>query len=129
MIAAGTYDWTDDAITADRFPVVGTGTKQFRTKLFAPRRYISSEDAVAAIKAENFTPADHVHGLAYGATFPDEQRNNPIACLGSYAQVDGDRYVLCLGRFDAERSLDLFGWSGDWFVYWRFLAVQEVSGT
>jgi len=127
MIAAGKYDWTNPDITAARFPVVGTGTKRYRTKLFDFGRRISSEDAVSAMKAENFTPADHAHGLAYGAAYPGEQRRNPIACLGSCAQVYGYRSVVCLSRGVAERLLNLHGWSGDWGGFWRFLAVQEVS--
>jgi len=128
MIAAGHYDWVNPNITAAKFPIVGTGTKQFRTKLFSFGLRISSEDAVAAMKAENFAPGDHVHGLAYGAAFPDKQLKNPIACLGSSARVRSFRFVVCLDRSDGERRLCLSGWDGDWSGYWRFLAVQEVSG-
>jgi hypothetical protein len=67
MIAGGKYDWVNPNITAERFPVEETGRKQFRAKLFHFDRYISSDDAVAAMKAENFLPATHVHGLAFGA--------------------------------------------------------------
>src|ERR1019366_4035009 len=80
MIAAGKYDWKNDAITAARFPVEGTGVKKFRTKLFDFGRNISSQDAVAAMKQENFTPGNHVRGLAFGATFPEDQLKNPIVC-------------------------------------------------
>lgn len=47
MIAAGKCDWKDDAITARKFPIEGTGIKTFRNKLFHFDRSISSEDAVA----------------------------------------------------------------------------------
>jgi len=123
MIAAGKYDWVNPDITAERFPVEGTGKKTFRTKLFAFGRYISSDDAVAAMKEEGFTPATHVHGLAFGAAFPEKQRKYPIACLGSSAQVHGDRYVVCLNGNDDERFLGL----SDWGVCWRYLGVREVS--
>lgn len=129
MIAAGKYDWANSDITAKKFPVEGSGTKNFRNKLFHFGRNTSSEDAVAAMKSENFTPASHVHGLAFGATFPDEQRKYPIACLGSSAQVDFGRHVVCLDRYDALRYLRLGGWDGAWDDDWRFLAVQEVSDT
>jgi hypothetical protein len=129
MIAAGKYDWKNDAITANRFPVEGTGVKTFRNKLFHFGRNISSEDAVTVMEKEKFTPATHVHGLAFGATFPDEQRKYPIACLGSSAQVNGRRLVVYLDGHDAERYLSLFVWDDDWYGYWRFLGVQEVSDT
>ncbi len=128
MIAAGKYDWVNDDIMAERFPIVGTGRKTFRTKLFDFGRNVSSEDSVAAMKAENFMPGDHVHGLAYGAAFPEEQRKHPIACLGSSARVAGDRDVVCLYGGDARRSLDLRDWDDGWNDEWRFLGVQEVSG-
>jgi hypothetical protein len=128
MIAAGKYDWKNDAITADRFPIEGAGIKKFRTKPFELDRDISLEDAVAAIKNENFTPANHAHGLAFGATFPEDQRTYSIASLDSSAWVRGLRLVVCLYGNDAERGLGLRGWYGVGGLRWRFLAVQEVSG-
>jgi hypothetical protein len=127
MIAAGRYDWVNSNITAKKFPVEGTGTRTFRTRLFHFGSNISSEDAVAAMEKESFTPATHIHGLAFGATFPDEQRKYPIACLGSSARVDFRRYVVGLGRSGAKRALHLCYWYGGWRGGWRFLAVQEVS--
>ena len=82
MIAAGKYDWTNPNITARKFPIEGSGIKKFRNKLFHFGRDLSSKDAVTAIKRDGFEPATHVHGLAYGAAFPDKQRKYPIACLG-----------------------------------------------
>lgn len=127
MIAAGKYDSINSNITGVTFPVEGTGTKNFRNRLFYFGRYISSEDAVAAMKKEGFEPATQVHGLAFGAAVPDEQGKYPIACLGSSAEVDGRRVVVYLGMCNAERCLDLYYWAIGWRGYWRFLAVQEVS--
>jgi hypothetical protein len=129
MIAAGKYDWADPEITAEKFPVEGEGSKKLRTKLFHFGLNISSEDAVAAMKKDNFTPGDHVLALAYGAAFPEEQRKYPIACLGSTAQVRGRRNVVCLHWRGAGRDLRLSYWGDDWGGYWRFLGVQEVSDT
>jgi hypothetical protein len=129
MIAAGKYDWVKLSITADKFPVEGTGIKKFRNKLFRFGRYISSEAAVAAMQKEKFTPATHVHGLAFGATFPDTQRKFPIACLGSFVRVFGFRSVVCLHGVGDQRHLHLYDWDGVWYDVWRFLAVQEVSET
>jgi hypothetical protein len=127
MIAAGKYDWVNSDITVDRFPVGGTGTKKFRTRLFNFSRNFSLENAPEAMKREGFTPASHVHGLAFGAMFPDEQRKYPIACLGSSAQVDGSLYVVSLSNLIIARDLNLCDWDGGWDGYWRFLGVQEVS--
>jgi hypothetical protein len=129
MIAAGKYDWVNPGITPGKFPIEGTGKKTFRTKLFDFGRPISPDDAAAAMKREDFTPATHVQGLAFGATFPEEQRNYRIACLGSSAKVRGNRRVVYLAGEGDERSLNLYDWHGYWLGYWRFLGVQEVSDT
>jgi hypothetical protein len=126
MIAAGKYNQVNTGIAPDNFPVDGTGTKTFRARLFHFDRYICSEVAAAAMKRDNFMPASHVHGLAFAAAFPDEQRKYPIACLGSSARVNGYR-VVCLGRVGAGRYLSLFDWDGSWDRGWHFLGVQEVS--
>jgi hypothetical protein len=129
MIAVGKYDSVNPAITPERFPVEGTGTKKFRTRLFHFGGNISSQGAITAMQNENITPATHVHGLAFGATFREEQRTYPIACLGSSARVGIGRGVVYLhGRGDV-RDLDLFSWLGDWSGRWRFLGVQEVCAT
>jgi hypothetical protein len=127
MIAAGKYDWVSPNITAGRFPVKGTGTKRFRAKLFNFGRFISSEGALAAIEHEGFTPGSHVHGLAFGAAFPEEQRKYPIACLGSSAQVLDGRVVVYLGMVGDKRGLHLTNWNDGWNDQWRVLGVQEVS--
>jgi hypothetical protein len=130
MIAAGKYDWVNPDITADRFPIeTTTSTKKHRTKLFHFDRPIISEAAVAEMMNEHFTPATHVHGLAFGAAFPEEQHKYPIACLGSSARVGGHRGVVCLDRRGGQRFLDLYDWLDDWENIWRFLAVQEISDT
>jgi hypothetical protein len=128
MIAAGKYDWVDSGIAPAKFPVAGKGIIRFKPKLFHFSRYISSEDAVAAIEKEKFLPAKHEHGCAFGAANPDEQRKYPIACLGSSARVSAVLRVVCLGRGDAKRYLSLSYLRGDWDDPWRFLGVQEVSG-
>ena len=129
LIAAGNYYWADAQITAHKFPVSGVGTKTLRVKLFHFGRDISSDDAVAAMKEGGFEPATHVHGLAFGAAFPDEQRKYPIACLGSSAWLVSCRCVMCLDRDAAERVLCLESCGGEWSGRWRFLGIQEVSAT
>jgi hypothetical protein len=96
--------------------------------LFSFGARISSENAVAAMKSDNYFPGGHDHGLAFGAANPDEQRKYPIACLGSSVRVLGRRFVVYLDGGGAKRFLDLKGWDSYWPDDWRFLAVQEASG-
>jgi hypothetical protein len=127
MIAAGKYNWKNIYIKAKKFPVQGEGVVQYQAKLFRFDRYISSEHAVAAIKASHrktrWEPAKIEHLLAYGAKNPEEQRQYPIVGLGSVAEVHGSRRVPFL---DAERGLSLDWWDGGWDGDFRFLAVRKL---
>ena len=53
MMADGSYDWVNPAITPRGFPITAVGIVQFETKVFHFNRYISSEDAVEAITADD----------------------------------------------------------------------------
>jgi hypothetical protein len=86
MIAAGRYDYANSNITAEKFPVEGTGTKQSRARLFHFGRFISSEDAVAAITKENFMPADHVHGLCVRSSIPRGTAQAPH-CMSRFVRA------------------------------------------
>jgi hypothetical protein len=46
MMADGSFDWVNPAITPKGFPITAVGIVQFETKVFHFNRYISSEDAV-----------------------------------------------------------------------------------
>lgn len=131
MIAAGRFDWVNNDITRKRFPIKGTGVVEMETRVFHFDRYLSSEDAVAAIKADDkanpWEPAPIEALLAYAAKHPDEQRQYPIIGLGSVAKVGGRRFVLYLTRDGARRDLLLFWWGGDWLGDCRCLAVRKLS--
>jgi hypothetical protein len=132
MIAAGKYDWKNSHITARNFPVEGTGIVQFETKVFHSGRVISSEDAVAAIKADDSgnpcEPAGIEHLLVFGSTYPAEQCRYPIVALSSVTRVLDRHYrgVPFLRGNYAERYLDLTWDRVDWFRHFRFLAVRKL---
>lgn len=131
MITVGNYDWKNGDITSARFPIAGEGQAEFEDTLFHFDRSISSEDAIKEIVAADtknpWTPAKTENTLAYGAKNPEEQRKYPIIGLGSLAEVDGHRRVLCLGKGGSERYLVLLWFDGDWLAGCRFLAVRKVS--
>ena len=114
MIAAGRYDWIDDDITAERFPVKGEGVAEFETKLF---RFdvVSSGNAIKEIEAQGWQAAGIEHLLSFGAANPDEQRKYPIVALGSIGRGRwrSPRAVSRRGRFEARPQPALVGrWLG-----------------
>lgn len=131
MTAAGRYDWVNDDITPERFPIVGNGVVEYEAKLFHFGRYISSEAADEEIKtADKQNPWESAKIgclLAFGAASPDMQRKFPIVSLGSSCLIHGDRIVPLLWKYASERLLNLHWWGIDWRDDYRFLAVRKIS--
>jgi hypothetical protein len=137
MIAAGKYGGVNPHFTAANFPVEGTGIKKFRTKLFPFGPRVSPIEVERLIRSESFEPvagapftfwepATHVHGLAFGATFPGRQCEYPIYCLGSSALLITRDFYMYLGSTRAKRYLNLDSRDGLWPDNLRYLGVQEV---
>lgn len=124
MIAAGRYDWRNEDITAARFPIIGTGMVTVDAKLFHFGKDMSSDAVERELKAAGYRAATIAELLAFGATFPEVQRQFPVVALGSVGSVSGDRRVPCLRRWFVERNLDLRWRDDDWRGDYRFLAVR-----
>src|SRR3989344_7150825 len=130
MIAAGCYDWVNHDIAAER-RVNGGGIREFECRLFHFNRAMTSEDVVREIEmadCENpWSSGTIEHELAFGATFPEEQRKHPILALGSSCRIFGSRDIPCLDEDDSGRGLTLRWWASDWRGICRFLAVRKLS--
>ena len=133
MVAAGKYDWKNDDIIAKQFSVAGDGRIECEARLFHFERSIAAEDPERAIREAvpvgQWEPAKIEHLLAFGARYPDEQRKNPIVCLGSVSnsEVFGRRHVPYLYRRVLGRSLHLDWYSNGWHSFYRFLAVRNKT--
>ena len=126
MIGAGKYDWVNFDITAEHFPITGTGKAEVNLVLVHFNRAMSTNEVLDDFKKRGLRPAKIEELLALGERYPDLQREFPIVALGSaFENPRGRRYCPFLWRVGAERGLDLRllerGWSGSF----RFLAVLE----
>lgn len=128
MIKAGKYDWVNDDITAEHFPITGSGKVEVSFELVHLNKSTSSEEILLHMEKNNLRPATLAELLAFGAKYPEKQREFPIIALGSsWVYRDGDRCVPYLGRYDSKRRLVL-GWFGSgWYDCWRFLTVRKAS--
>lgn len=133
MIAAGRFDWLNNDINSDQFPVKGEGRAGYEARLFHFDDNISSEEVVAKIKgadpANPWEPARIEHLLAFGTKYPEEQRKHPIVALGSVGNATffGKRNVPYLYRRVTGRSLHLDWWSTEWHPFYQFLAVRKKN--
>lgn len=125
MIQLGKYDWASGCITAERFPLTGEGKWEVEYELGHLNQNISSKDAVAEIKKRGLEPAETEELLAFGAKYPELQRQFPIVALGSVTDGDGERGRACLCRRGVMRDLDLYYCDDGWLACFRFLAVKS----
>lgn len=128
MIKAGQYDWVNNGITSDHFPITGSGQKEKEITLFHFNRGISSDNAVVEMEEAGYRPALVEELLALGAAEKELQKQFPINALGSLWQPpDGRRFVPSLDWGSGGRGLSLGWFEGDWVGSWRFAAVRNAS--
>ena len=137
-ISVGKYDKVNEHFTESNFPHDPTSVGVWEWRIFDFGRFISSENAAAAMIAGGWDPAKLEYVLSFGEQYPDEQRKYPIDGLGSSCSLNGARHVPRLWGNCTERGLSLRDWREDakrslydWGHndqdnYRRFLAVRKV---
>ncbi len=125
-VKAGKYDWTNNNITSKNFPSKRKGTTEAEIVFVHFNREIESDDVLRELDKQGLRPAELPEGLAFGAKYPDIQREFPVVILGSVWRAPyGRRYCACLGGGGSRRYLFLawldYGWDGSC----RFAAVRK----
>lgn len=122
LVASGKYDWHSASITDKHFPQEREGAEEVMVELVHFDRDISFDDVLKELDKRSQRAANPAELLAFGAKYPEVQREFPIVALGQHRQrsVDG-RGVVCLGRLVDERCAYLDwvdrGWRrGCWFA-------------
>lgn len=87
MIALGHYKSVDSDILPFNFPIVGTGLVDVNLAIFLFDRRISSVEVITEMDRENCDPTKIEHLLAFGAKYPEIQKQFPISALGSIWQI------------------------------------------
>ncbi|MEX2209727.1 MAG: hypothetical protein WD846_02450 [Patescibacteria group bacterium] len=126
MVEAGHYDYANDNITADNFPIEGSGSAECEGVLVHLDRYASTTEVEAEIAKRGLRPATIEELLAFGEAYPEVQREFPVVELGSsWVDSSGDRLVAYLWSYSDGRDLRLDWYGRDWDSYDRFLAVRK----
>lgn len=126
LVATGNYDWKNDDITDKHFPQEKVGAEDVEIELVHLDRDISTDDALAELDKRGLRPANPAELLAFGATFPEVQREFPVIALGQFwRNPHGLRDVVCLGGHGCGRDAHL-GWiDGGWNRRCRFAGVRK----
>jgi hypothetical protein len=128
MIKAGDYGWFNDDITEKHFPLQGAGQYEVEMELVHLNRNVTTKEVLEHLNNLGLEPAKIEHLLAFGAAYPELQRQFPIVALGSsFVGGGGVRFYPCLSSGGDRRELSL-GWDVDdshWDDDCRFLAVRK----
>lgn len=128
-IARGRFYWVNSDINEKNFPRVLCDS-EYTLETVHPGKDMSTDEVLEYIEdlGPEFESAD-VHDLAdYGADHPEEQRQYPIAELGSgWMRQDGFRFVAALDGSGDERGLRLVYCDDGWLDGYRFLVRRKKS--
>ncbi len=127
MVDAGRYDWVHSDVTQEHFPIEGEGTQEVDLVLVHLNKWVGTEDAEDEINKQSLRLADIVELLAFGAKYPDIQKQFSIVALRSvWMRLCTCRYMPFLDKYSNGRlrSLPLYWCERDWCDTWRFLAAR-----
>ena len=129
MIKAGKYDWTNDNIVQMNFPHdKSRGIEEITIELIKYDADMESHDVITDLDSRGLRPATIEELCAFGASYPDVQRQFPMVALGSpWAYRYGNREVPVLITSGSARILDLDWWSNRWLAPYRFAAVRKAA--
>ncbi len=125
-IKAGKYDWSNSDINSKNFPSDRKGTAEVAIELVQFGRYMESDEVLAELDKQGLRPATLPELLAFGAKYPDKQREFPIVALGSVWRYRGGyRDVAYLYSYAGDRYLNLSWLGSRWGASYRFAAVRK----
>jgi hypothetical protein len=125
-VEAGMYQGVHSAITSQNFPSTRHGQAQLEIILVRYGRRMTSEEVLCELEKEALRPAELPEFLAFGAEYPEIQRQFSVVGLGSvWRDKKGYRNVPCLYEASEARYLDLHWWDDGWYSYSRFAAIRK----
>lgn len=125
-VRAGHYDCSNPDITSCHFPSSRKGMAEQKIVLVHFNREIGSDEAIRELDKQGLRSAELPELLAFGAKYPDVQREFPVVALGSVWQSpDGNRNCASLHRLSDERALSLHWLALGWGSHCRFAALSK----
>lgn len=126
MIKAGGYDYIDNDITAEHFPVEGEGEQKKTIILLHFNKIMTSDEVMAEMDKQGFRPAKIEDLLVLGKTEPELQRQFLIVALGSvWRDLHNGRHVSYLHWSGLGRYLNCHWFEDGWSASNRFVALRK----
>jgi len=125
-VDAGNYAGVNSSITSQNFPSTRHGQAEVDIILVRFDRRMTSEEVLNGLDKDGLRAAELPEFLAFGAQYPELQRQFSIVGLGSvWKDRKGYRNVPCLYEASEARYLDLHWWDDGWYSYSRFAAIRK----
>jgi len=125
-IDAGNYQGVNSSITVQNFPSTRHGRVELEILLVRYDCRMTSEEVLGELDKEGLRPAELPEFLAFGAEYPEVQRQFSVVGLGSvWKDRKGYRNVPCLYEASEARYLDLHWWDDGWYSFSRFAALRK----
>lgn len=115
LVRQGNYNWVNDWITDERFPVEEHAPVGRTIELIEFDYDPNSAELLSVFAYRGLERPTYEDALYFGIKYPEEQRKRPIVFLHEpVLGRSGSRDVLVLNGSARRRGLDL-----DWFGWWR----------
>jgi len=131
MKELGKYDYSECWVNDRNYPIMGIGQHRLEMVLVHLNRFASIREVEYYLMRQKLTPAKLEHLLAFGAAYPELQRQFPIVAIGSVWMHDIQSYFCpSLNYNDRGRVID-----HHWFYYspqcfdatCHFLAIRKAA--
>jgi len=123
-ISAGKYYWSNPDVSSKNFPSDQKGIVKVVIELVHFDQD-TNVDVPAELDKRGLRPATLPELLAFGARYPNKQREFPIVALGSTWRNNGLRHVgLLLGNAD-DRELTLYWFEACCWAEYRIAAIRK----
>lgn len=104
MVDEGKYDWRALDITSETFPITGSGTVEVKLRLVHFGRRATTKEVTEYLESNGLQAGKVEDLLAFGAKYPEKQREFSIVALGSaWVNSVGSRFVPTL-EYDSTRD-------------------------
>ncbi len=127
LAAAGNYDYVSSDITEEHFRV-GWGERDIESLLVHLHRPTPTDNVLKELERHDLRPATLPELLAFGAQYPNPQREFPVLALGSIWDDPENSYrrAVRILEHPGDRRLDLtWDHGAQWNQLYHFLAVQK----
>src|SRR3989338_1983059 len=126
LIRRGKYDWVNDQITDERFPIFEHATATRKIEFVEYDHDPTSEEVLKDFTSRGLKRPTYEDGFYFGIQHKEEQRKHLIVFLHEPVQdSDGSLYVLVLDGYSGWRELYLSCFGHRWHRHYVFAGARE----